>query len=143
MTTWDEGVEYTKLFGVIQEYAEGDRFHQVKALDLITANYTPFGNLPMEETKAVVEQIFASNGYLIIVGGRPDFVGTNAIVTVAKWSGDYDWGFDLFQHISAALTRRLESRPFVVDATSRETHEWMELVTKRMRQLEEERDRFA
>ncbi len=107
MTTADEGIEYTELFRVIEEYAQGDHFHQVKALRLIADNFTPFGNLPREPTRNVVSDIFRRNNYLIWAGGRPSLVGLEAIVAVARW-GDYiGWGLDLFLKVlDAAVHNR-------------------------------------
>jgi hypothetical protein len=103
MTSWDEGVEYTELFHVIQRYAEGDTFHQVKALALIADNYTPFGNLPMEDSKRVVENILEQHDYRLWWGGRPSLAGVQTVVAVANWSGDRVWGIGLLMKMLNSL----------------------------------------
>ncbi|HEX8600736.1 MAG TPA: hypothetical protein VF952_19740 [Chloroflexia bacterium] len=108
MTVADEGIVYQELFNVIRMYSGMDQHHQVKALDLIEQNYTPFNNLPMEETREVVEYIFSSNGFAIFVGGRPSLVGVSTIVTVAEWGGYKEWGTRLLLRVLRALIRQAE-----------------------------------
>ena len=103
MTVADEGVEYTEIYDVIAKYADMDLDHQVKALSLVADNYTPFGNLPMQDTPAIVESIFAKNDHQIWFGGRPSLAGLDAVVAIAKWGQQQDWASRLLQKVINSL----------------------------------------
>ncbi len=56
MTEPTHGGSFPELFEVIQDYAQRDYSHQVKALRIIAAAYLPlFGVPPMPDAKQVVE----------------------------------------------------------------------------------------
>lgn len=111
MTQWDEGVRYAELFEVIKTYATRDTFRQVKALHLIRDNFTPFNNLPAEETKQLIEQILERHAYVIWYGGRPALAGVDTIATVAQWSGDRDWATRLLVKMNQALLDAYTTQP--------------------------------
>lgn len=99
----DEGVQYTELFEVIRAYSGLDIHHQHKALSLITDNYTPFNNLPMDESRSIVESILKSHNYLFWYGGRPSLAGIDTVIAVARWGGHTEWGIQMLWRIVEAL----------------------------------------
>lgn len=103
MATADEGVVYSDLFDVIKKYARMDLPHQIKALSLIRENVTPFGNLPVDDIKTVVEDILQQHGYLLWFGGRPTLAGIDTVVNVARMGSSPDWGVTLLWTMIEAL----------------------------------------
>lgn len=135
MTQWDEGVEYTEIADAISEYANGDGFHQFKALELIADNYTPFGNLPMEEMPQIVERILEQHGYLFWYGGRPSLGGLDTIVTVANWGHNKgDWGRNLLDRVGDALWQKFQDDGQSQDAF-KEYGEWIGRVNEAQRSI--------
>jgi hypothetical protein len=118
MTSIDEGVQYTELFGVIRQYARftvddiGDRpkkdpsdFHN-KALGLIADNYTPYGKLPMAETPELVQEVLEHYNYLFFWGGRPSLIGLEPIATIATWNPNRkEWALQMLNSIENALRK--------------------------------------
>jgi len=67
MTETGNGGAFPELFGVLQDYAQGDHAHQVQALRVIAAAYPPVYDEPtMPDASELVEDVLARNGFLLI-----------------------------------------------------------------------------
>jgi hypothetical protein len=128
MTVADEGIRYDELFSVIEDYAgRASADHNNKALGLIADNYTPFDNLPMEETLRVVEEVLGSHGYLFFWGGRPNLIGLEPIATIALYGRDKQgWALEMLDRIERALREAddgiVGERRFWIRCVRREKH---------------------
>ena len=65
MTDSTDGATFQELFSVIQDYAQRDHNHQVKALRVIAAAYLPLYDLPPCPTPEVVEDVLTRNDFLV------------------------------------------------------------------------------
>src|SRR3712207_6836455 len=107
-----DGGSFPELFEVIQDYAQRDYSHQVKALRIIAAAYIPvFDVPPMPDAKQVVEDVLSRNGYLL---GNPETgqlepASVDAVVSVATSrlvEEDLKWGAGCLLNVMDALRRR-------------------------------------
>jgi hypothetical protein len=125
MTEPADGGAFPELFGVIRDYAQGDRDHQVKALRVVAAAYLPMhGAPPMPDAREVVEGVLNRSGFLLTnpeTGGiEPSSV--DAVVSVATSrldEGDLKWGAGCLMSMMDALSRRAQDQgyeTFVLDA---------------------------
>jgi hypothetical protein len=77
---------FPELFGVIQDYAQRDYNHQVKALRIIAAAYLPLFEVPpMPDAKQVVEDVLSRNDFLLTDPETGQLVpaSVDAVVSVA------------------------------------------------------------
>jgi len=116
---------FPELFSVIQDYAQGDQSHQVKALRVIAAAYLPLFEVPpMPDAKQVVEDILGSNGFLVTDPQTGQLVpaSVDAVVSVATArldEEDLKWGAGCLLNVMDALRRRAQSEgyeTYVLDA---------------------------
>jgi hypothetical protein len=116
---------FTELFGVIQDYAQRDYSHQVKALRIIAAAYLPLFEVPpMPDARQVVEGILSRNGHLLTdpETGRLEPASVDAVVSVATSrlnEEDLEWGAGCLLNVMDALRRRAQSEgyeTYVLDA---------------------------
>ena len=124
MADTDNG-KFSELFGVIEDYARGDRNHQVKALRVISAAYLPLFEVPpMPDAKRVVEDVLRANDFLLTdpeTGGLEP-AAVDAVVSVATSrldKEDLKWGAGCLLNVMDALRRRAQSEgyeTYVLDA---------------------------
>jgi hypothetical protein len=125
MTEPTDGDTFPELFGVIQDYAQRDRNHQVKALRVIAASYLPLAGVPpMPDARQVVEDVLARNDFLLTdpETGRLEPASVDAVVSVATSRLDEEdlrWGAGCLLNVMDALRRRAQSEgyeTYVLDA---------------------------
>ena len=125
MTEPTDGGTFPELFGVIQDYAQRDRNHQVKALRVIAASYLPLAEVPpMPDARQVVEDVLRRNDFLLTdpATGRLEPASVDAVVSVATSrldEGDLQWGAGCLLNDKDALRRRAQSEgyeTYVLDA---------------------------
>jgi hypothetical protein len=125
MTESTDRGSFPELFEVIQDYAQRDHIHQVKALRIIGAAYLPlFGVPPMPDAKQVVEDVLSRNGFLLTdpETGQLEPASVDAVVSVATSrlnAEDLEWGASCFLNVMDALRRRAQSEgyeTYVLDA---------------------------
>jgi hypothetical protein len=116
---------FPELFGVIQDYAQRDYNHQVKALRIIAAAYLPLFEVPpMPDARQVVEGVLSRNGHLLTdpETGRLEPASVDAVVSVATSrlnEEDLEWGAGCLLNVMDALRRRAQSEgyeTYVLDA---------------------------
>jgi hypothetical protein len=93
MTEIGNDAAFPELFGVVREYAQGDRAHQVQALRVIAAAYLPILEAPpMADARTLVEGVLANNGFLLTNAetGGIEPSGVDAVVSVATSRLDED-----------------------------------------------------
>ena len=120
----DEGA-FPELFKVIQDYAQRDHSHQVKALRVIAAAYLPLLSVPpMPDAKQVVEDVLRRNDFLLTdpETGELEPASVDAVVSVATSrldEEDLKWGSGCLLNVMDALRRRAQVEgyeTFVLDA---------------------------
>jgi hypothetical protein len=120
-----DGGSFPELFGVIQDYAQRDRNHQVKALRVIAAAYLPLSEIPpMPDARQVVEDVLVSNEFLLAdpETGRLEPASVDAVVSVATSRLDEEdlrWGAGCLLNVMDALRHRAQSEgyeTYVLDA---------------------------
>ena len=125
MTDSTDGATFQELFSVVQDYAQRDHNHQVKALRVIAAAYLPLYDLPpMPDAREVVEDVLTRNDFLVTdpQGGRLDPASVDAVVSVATSRLDGEeirWGAECLLNVMDALRRRAQSEgyeTYVLDA---------------------------
>jgi hypothetical protein len=125
MTDSTDGGTFPELFGVIQDYAQRDHNHQVKALRVISAAYLPLYDLPpMPDARQVVEDVLARHDFLLTdpQTGQLEPAGVDAVVSVAISrldEEDLKWGAGCLLNVMDALRRRAQSEgyaTYVLDA---------------------------
>jgi len=125
MTEPTDGGAFPELFGIIQDYAQRDHNHQVKALRIIAASYLPmYGVPPMPDAKQVVEDVLSRNDYLLSdpETGQLEPASVDAVVSVATSQfdeEDFQWGAGCLLNVMDALRRRAHSegyKGYVLDA---------------------------
>jgi hypothetical protein len=125
MTEPTNGGTFPELFGVIQDYAQRDRNHQVKALRIIAAAYLPLFEVPpMPDAKQVVEDVLSRNDFLLTdpATGELEPASVDAVVSVATSrldEEDLKWGAGCLLNVMDALRRRAQSEgyeTYVLDA---------------------------
>jgi len=125
MTDSTGGGTFPELFAVIQDYAQRDHAHQVKSLRIISAAYLPLFEVPpMPDARQVVEDILASNGFLLTdpETGQLEAAGVDAVVSVATSrldEGDLKWGAACLLNVMDALRSRAQTEgyeTYVLDA---------------------------
>ena len=124
--TEPKGAEsFPELFGVIQDYAQGDHNHQVKALRVISAAYLPLSEVPpMPDAKRLVEDVLRGNDFLLTdpQSGGLEPAAVDAVVSVAtsRLEGeDLKWGAGCLLEVMDALRRRAQTEgyeTYVLDA---------------------------
>ena len=116
---------FPELFGVMQDYAQRDHSHQVKALRVIAAAYLPLFDVPpMPDAKRLVEEILGNNHYLVTDPETGQLVpaSVDAVVSVATSrldEEDLKWGAGCLLNVMDALLRRAQSEgyaTYVLDA---------------------------
>ena len=116
---------FPELFGVMQDYAQRDHSHQVKALRVIAAAYLPLFDVPpMPDAKRLVEDILSGNDYLVSDPETGQLVpaSVDAVVSVATSrldEEDLKWGAGCLLNVMDALRRRAQSEgyaTYVLDA---------------------------
>jgi hypothetical protein len=125
MTDATDGATFQELFSVIQDYAQRDHNHQVKALRVIAASYLPLYDLPpMPDDREVVEDVLTRNDFLVTdpQSGRLEPASVDAVVSVATSQLDGEdirWGAGCLLNVMDALRRRAQSKgyeTYVLDA---------------------------
>ncbi len=125
MTESTDGGTFPELFGVIQEYAQGDHNHQVTALRVTAAAYLPLSDVPpMPDARRLVEDILGRNGFLMTdpITGELEPASVDAVVSVATSrldEGDIKWGAGCLMKVLDALRDRAQSEgyeTYVLDA---------------------------
>jgi hypothetical protein len=125
MTEAADGGSFPELFEVIQDYAQRDYGHQVKALRIVAAAYIPlFDSPPMPDAKQVVEDVLSRNGFLLSnpETGQLEPASVDAVVSVATSrlaEEDLKWGASCLLNVMDALRRRAQSEgyeTYVMDA---------------------------
>src|SRR5918998_3502856 len=125
MTEPTDGGTFPELFAVIEDYAQRDHAHQVKALRIIAAAYLPLLEVPpMPDARQVVEDILSRNGFLLTdpATGQLEGAGIDAVVSVATSrlvEEDLKWGAACLLSVMDALRRRAKSegyKIYVMDA---------------------------
>jgi hypothetical protein len=125
MTEPTDGGSFPELFGVIQDYAQRDYSHQVKALRIIAAAYLPLFDVPpMPDAKQVVEDVLSRNEFLLSnpETGQLEPASVDAVVSVATSrlaEEDLKWGARCLLNVMDALRRRAHSEgyeTYVMDA---------------------------
>src|ERR687896_704025 len=116
---------FPELFEVIQDYAQRDYSHQVKALRIIAAAYLPLSEVPpMPDAKQVVEDVLSRTEFLLSnpETGRLESASVDAVVSVATSrlvEEDLKWGAGCLLNAMDALRRRAQSEgyeTYVLDA---------------------------
>ncbi len=116
---------FPELFGVMQDYAQRDHTHQVKALRVIAAAYLPLFDVPpMPDARRLVEDILSGNDYLVTDPETGQLVpaSVDAVVSVATSrldEEDLKWGAGCLLNVMDALRRRAQSEgyaTYVLDA---------------------------
>jgi hypothetical protein len=116
MTEPTDGGAFPELFGVIQDYAQSDHNHQVKALRIIAAAYLPLFEVPpMPDAKQVVEDVLSRNDFLLTDPGTGvlEPASVDAVVSVATSrldTEDLKWGAGCLLNVMDALRRRARAR---------------------------------
>lgn len=125
MTESTDGGSFPELFEVIQDYAQRDYSHQVKALRIIAAAYLPLLDVPpMPDAKQVVEDVLSRNEFLLSnpETGQLEPASVDAVVSVATFrlvEEDLKWGAGCLLNVMDALRRRAQSEgyeTYVMDA---------------------------
>jgi hypothetical protein len=125
MTELGNGEAFPELFGVVRDYAQGDHAHQVQALRVIAAAYLPMYEAPpMPDAREVVEDVLASNGFLLTSpetdGIEPSSVDAVVSVATARLDeDDLEWGAGCLMAMMDALRQRAQVEgyeTFVLDA---------------------------
>ena len=125
MTEPTDGGTFPELFTVIENYAQRDHAHQVKALRIIAAAYLPLLEVPpMPDARQIVENILSRNGFLLTdpATGQLEGAGIDAVVSVATSrlaEGDLKWGAACLLSVMDALRNRAQSEgyeTYVLDA---------------------------
>ena len=125
MTESTDKGSFPELFGVIQDYAQRDHNHQVKALRIIAAAYLPLFEVPpMPDAKQVVQDVLSRNDFLLSdpQTGQLEPASVDAVVSVATSrlvEEDLKWGAGCLLNIMDALRRRVQSEgyeTYVLDA---------------------------
>ncbi|MGH3105926.1 MAG: hypothetical protein ACRDM3_01885 [Rubrobacteraceae bacterium] len=125
MTDSTDGATFQELFSVIQDYAQRDHNHQVKALRVIAAAYLPLYDLPpMPDAREVVEDILTRNDFLVTdpQSGQLEPASVDAVVSVAtsRLDGeDIRWGAGCLLNVMDALRLRAQNEgyeTYVLDA---------------------------
>jgi hypothetical protein len=125
MTDSTDGATFQELFSVIQDYAQRDHNHQVKALRVIAAAYLPLYDLrPMPDAREVVEDILTRNDFLVTdpKSGQLEPASVDAVVSVAtsRLDGeDIRWGAGCLLNVMDALRLRAQNEgyeTYVLDA---------------------------
>ncbi len=125
MTEPTDGGAFPELFGIIQDYAQRDHNHQVKALRIIAAAYLPlFEGPPMPDARQVVEDVLSRNDFLLTdpETGQLEPASVDAVVSVATSrlaEEDLEWGAGCLLNVMDALRRRVQSEgyeTYVLDA---------------------------
>ena len=125
MTESTDGGSFPELFEVIQDYAQRDYSHQVKALRIIAAAYLPLLDVPpMPDAKQVVEDVLSRNEFLLSnpETGQLEPASVDAVVSVATSrlvEEDLKWGAGCLLNVMDALRRRVQSEgyeTYVLDA---------------------------
>jgi hypothetical protein len=125
MTDSTDGATFQELFSVIQDYAQRDHNHRVKALRVIAAAYLPLYDLPpMPDAREVVEDILTRNDFLVTdpKTGQLEPASVDAVVSVATSQLDGEdirWGAGCLLNVMDALRRRAQSKgyeTYVLDA---------------------------
>ena len=125
MTESTNGGTFPELFEVIQDYAQRDYNHQVKALRVISAAYLPLFEVPpMPDARQVVEDVLNRNDFLLTdpETGRMEPASVDAVVSVATSrldEEDLKWGVGCLLNVMDALKRRTQSEgyeTYVLDA---------------------------
>ena len=116
---------FPELFGVMQDYAQRDHSHQVKALRVIAAAYLPLFDVPpMPDARRLVEGILSGYDYLVTDPQTGQLVpaSVDAVVSVATSrleEEDLKWGAGCLLKVMDALRRRAQSEgyaTYVLDA---------------------------
>ena len=125
MTDSTDGATFQELFSVIQDYAQRDHNHRVKALRVIAAAYLPLYDLPpMPDAREVVEDVLTRSDFLVTdpLSGRLEPASVDAVVSVATSRLDEEdirWGAGCLLNVMDALRRRAQSEgyeTYVLDA---------------------------
>ena len=125
MTESTDRGSFPELFEVIQDYAQRDYSHQVKALRIIAAAYLPLFDVPpMPDAKQVVEDVLSRNEFLLNnpETGQLEPASVDAVVSVATSrlvEEDLKWGAGCLLNVMDALRRRAQSEgyeTYVLDA---------------------------
>jgi hypothetical protein len=125
MTEGTDKGSFPELFGVIQDYAQRDHNHQVKALRIIAAAYLPMYEVPpMPDARQVVEEVLSRNDFLLTnpQTGQLEPASVDAVVSVATSrleEEDLKWGSSCLLNVMDALRRRAQSEgyeTYVLDA---------------------------
>jgi hypothetical protein len=125
MTEYTNLGSFPELFGVIQDYAQKDNNHQVKALRIIAAAYLPLFEVhPMPDARQVVEDVLARNDFLLAnpETGQLEPASVDAVVSVATSRLEEEhikWGAGCLLNVMDALRRRAQSEgyeTYVLDA---------------------------
>ena len=125
MTELTPGGAIPDLSGAIQDYAQRDHNHQVKALRIIAAAYLLLFEVPpMPDAKQVVEDVLSRNDFLLSdpETGRLEPASVDAVVSVATSrlvEEDLKWGAGCLLGVMDALRRRAQSegyQSYVLDA---------------------------
>ena len=125
MTEPTDGGTFPELFGVINDYAQRDHNHQVKALRTIAAAYLPMFEVPpMPDARQVVEGVLRRSDFLLTdpQTGRLEPASVDAVVSVATSrlaEEDLKWGAGCLLDVMDALRRRAQSEgyeTYVLDA---------------------------
>src|SRR3712207_753385 len=118
MTDPTDGGSFPELFGVIQDYAQRDYSHQVKALRIIAAAYLPLFEVPpMPDARQVVEGVLSRNGHLLTdpETGRLEPASVDAVVSVATSrlnEEDLEWGAGCLLNVMDALRQRVQGEGY-------------------------------
>ncbi len=125
MTESTDKGSFPELFEVIQDYAQRDHNHQVKALRIIAAAYLPlFEAPPLPDARQVVENVLARNDFLLtnLESGQLEPASVDAVVSVATSrleQDDIKWGAGCLLNVMDALRRRAQTEgyeTYVLDA---------------------------
>jgi hypothetical protein len=125
MTDSTDGATFQELFSVVQDYAQRDHNHQVKALRVIAAAYLPLYDLrPMPDAREVVEDILTRNDFLVTdpKSGQLEPASVDAVVSVATSQLDGEdirWGAGCLLNVMDALRLRAQNEgyeTYVLDA---------------------------
>lgn len=125
MTEFTDRGSFPELFGVIQDYAQRDHNHQVKALRIIAAAYLPMYEVPpMPDARQVVEEVLGRNDFLLTnpETGQLEPASVDAVVSVATSrldEEDIKWGASCLLNVMDALRHRAQSEgyeTYVLDA---------------------------
>ena len=111
---------FPELFGVIQDYAQRDHGHQVKALRVISAAYLPLFEIPpMPDAKRLVEGVLSANDFLPTdpETGQLEPSAVDAVVSVATSrlaAEDLEWGAGCLMNVMDALRRRAQTEGYEI-----------------------------